>query len=181
MKARNLFDLVKVTWVDAHNNQGAWMTADELADFAKDEAYRVTQVGYKVHEDDQCIVLAARLSTPSPEYGQSFGMCERIPRKLIDSETILALAGDIEQTRDLVGDGEHGPRMPAALHNAIGAALTELFETLGLPKPWFSQRLAFVAAVWRKFHEDRPSFEGVPSLHAAFRGGRLSTDPNMAR
>lgn len=83
------YDLVRVTWVDAHNNQGAWMTADELAEFAADEAYRVTQVGYKVHEDDLCIVLAARLSTPSPEYGQSFGMCERIPKKLIDSETVV--------------------------------------------------------------------------------------------
>lgn len=83
------FDLVKITWVDAHNNQGAWMTRDELAAFAADEAYRVTQVGYKVHEDDLCVVLAARLSTPSDEYGQSFGMCERIPRKLIDSETMI--------------------------------------------------------------------------------------------
>lgn len=87
-------DLVRVSWVDAHNNQGAWMTADELADFAKDEAYRVTQVGYKVYEDALCIVLAARLSTPSPDYGQSFGMCERIPKQLIDSETILESGGD---------------------------------------------------------------------------------------
>ncbi|WP_067891245.1 hypothetical protein [Nocardia vaccinii] len=86
------YDLVRVTWVDAHNNQGAWMTADELAGFARDEAYRVTQVGYKVHEDDLCIVLAARLSTPSSEYGQSFGMCERIPKKLIDSEVLIQSA-----------------------------------------------------------------------------------------
>lgn len=86
------FDLVRITWVDAHNNQGAWMTRDELTEFAADEAYRVTQVGYKVHEDELCIVLAARLSTPSPDYGQSFGMCERIPRKLIDSETVIEKA-----------------------------------------------------------------------------------------
>ncbi|HMH59020.1 MAG TPA: hypothetical protein VK537_07545 [Galbitalea sp.] len=87
------FDLVRVTWVDAHNNQGAWMSGDELVAFAADEAYRVTQVGYKVHEDELCIVLAARLSTPSPDYGQSFGMCERIPRKLIDSMTVLEAVG----------------------------------------------------------------------------------------
>ena len=83
------YPLVRVTWVDAHNNQGAWMTREELTAFAADEAYRVTQVGYKVHEDDLCIVLAARLSTPSVDYGQSFGMCERIPRKLIDAEEVL--------------------------------------------------------------------------------------------
>ena len=83
------FPLVKVTWVDAHNNQGAWMTESELGEFAKDEAYRVTQVGYKVYDDELCIVLAARLSTPSPDYGQSFGMCERIPKRLIDSEAVL--------------------------------------------------------------------------------------------
>jgi hypothetical protein len=86
------FDLVRVTWVDAHNNQGAWMNRDELVDFAVDEAYRVTQVGYKVHADELCIVLAARLSTPSADYGQSFGMCERIPKKLIDSEVLIQSA-----------------------------------------------------------------------------------------
>jgi hypothetical protein len=89
MTAHQGYDLVRVTWVDAHNNQGAWMTSAELADFAADEAYCVTQVGYKVHEDELCIVLAARLSTPSPDYGQSFGMCERIPKKLIDSMVVL--------------------------------------------------------------------------------------------
>jgi hypothetical protein len=88
------YDLVRVTWVDAHNNQGAWMTRDELAEFARDEAYRVTQVGYKVYEDELCIVLAARLSTPSADYGQSFGMCERIPRKLIDSIDLIRLPED---------------------------------------------------------------------------------------
>lgn len=88
-----VFDLVRITWVDAHNNQGGWMDRDQLADFAKDEAYRVTHVGYKVHEDELCIVLAARLSTPSADYGQSFGMCERIPRKLIDSEVIIDRMG----------------------------------------------------------------------------------------
>jgi hypothetical protein len=83
------YKLLNITWVDAHNNQGAWLDEDGLQSFGKDEAYRVTQVGYKVYEDDLCIVLAARLSKPSPEYGQSFGMLERIPKKLIDTEVEL--------------------------------------------------------------------------------------------
>lgn len=83
------YPLLKITWVDAHNNQGAWVTQDDLHEFGRDEAYRVTQVGYKVWEDELCIVLASRLSKPSKEYGQSFGMLERIPKKLIDSEEIL--------------------------------------------------------------------------------------------
>lgn len=83
------YPLLKITWVDAHNNNGAWMDEDELQEFGKDEAYRVTQVGYKVYEDELCIVLASRLSKPSPEYGQSYGMAERIPKKLIDSEVEL--------------------------------------------------------------------------------------------
>lgn len=83
------FPLLKVTWVDAHNNQGAWLAEDDLPAFGKDEAYRVTQVGYKVYEDDLCVVLASRLSKPSPDYGQSFGMLERIPKKLIDTEETL--------------------------------------------------------------------------------------------
>jgi hypothetical protein len=83
------YDLLRITWVDAHNNQGSWVSQEELESFGKDEAYHVTQVGYKVYEDDLCIVLASRLSTPSEEYGQSFGMIERIPKKLIDSEEQL--------------------------------------------------------------------------------------------
>lgn len=86
---KNEYALVKVTWVDAHNNNGGWIHKDDLEDFAKDEAYRVTQVGYKVYEDGLCILLAARLSTPSEDYGQSFGMIERIPKKLIDSQEVI--------------------------------------------------------------------------------------------
>lgn len=83
------YDLLKIKWVDAHNNQGAWVNQEELEAFGKDEAFKVTQVGYKVYEDDLCIVLAARLSEPSEEYGQSFGMIERIPKKLIDESVEL--------------------------------------------------------------------------------------------
>lgn len=81
--------LIQITWVDAHNNQGSWAHEDELIAFAKDEAYQVTQVGYLVYEDDLCIVIASRLSKPSKDYGQSFGMLERIPKKLIDSQVEL--------------------------------------------------------------------------------------------
>lgn len=87
--SKDKYRLVRITWVDAHNNQGAWVNQDELQSFAEDEAYRVTQVGYIVYENDLCIVLAARLSTPSEEYGQSYGMLERIPKKLIDSQEEL--------------------------------------------------------------------------------------------
>lgn len=119
------FDLVRVTWVDAHNNQGAWMTRDELAEFAADEAYRVTQVGYKVHEDELCIVLAARLSTPSPDYGQSFGMCERIPKKLIDSETLVE-AADVSLVEQAIVDTirDTGQRM----FDAFGIARTMMAQ-----------------------------------------------------
>ncbi|MGW0052058.1 hypothetical protein [Nocardia nova] len=50
-------------------------------------------------------------------------------------------------------------RMPAELHNAIGATITELFRTLGLPAPRFSQRLAVADAVWRRWH---PEIEADP-------------------
>lgn len=83
------YPLLRITWVDAHNNNGAWMDQDELKSFGKDEAYRVTQVGYKVYEDDLCVVIAGRISQYSPEYGQSFGQLERIPKTLIDSEVEL--------------------------------------------------------------------------------------------
>lgn len=81
--------LVRFEWVDAHNNQGAWLDEESLREFAKDEAYQVTQVGYLVYEDELCYVIASRLSKPSKEYGQSFGMIERIPKRLITSYEYL--------------------------------------------------------------------------------------------
>ena len=81
--------LVKIEWVDVHNVVGGWHDPDELKDFAKNVAYHVTSVGYKVHEDKLCIVLSSRVSPETGEYNPHYGMLERIPKKIIDKITII--------------------------------------------------------------------------------------------
>lgn len=78
------YALLKVQWVDAHNVAGGWHDSDELSDFAKNEAYRVISVGYCVKEDDKMLVLCSRYSPGTDEYGEHFGMIERLPKKMID-------------------------------------------------------------------------------------------------
>jgi len=89
--------LVQVEWLDAHNNNGAWMNEDELLDFAKDQVYRVTQVGYVVYEDDDGIVLASRITGEHKEYGQSFGQVERIPLGMVSSRVELSPSIEAEK------------------------------------------------------------------------------------
>jgi hypothetical protein len=77
--------IVKVDWVDVQNVAGSWHDTDELTSFAKDEAYKVTSVGWRVYEDDLCVVLAGRYSPKTEQFGEHYGMVERIPKKIIDN------------------------------------------------------------------------------------------------
>ena len=81
--------LLEVKWVDAHNLSGGWNDKDELDVFAKDEAYKVTSVGFLVHEDDLCIVLAGRVSPATDNYEAHYGLLERLPKKIIDKRRII--------------------------------------------------------------------------------------------
>jgi hypothetical protein len=82
-------NLELIEWVDAHNIAGSWYDDDELSEFGKNEAYRVTSVGYCVYEDSLCVVLSGRLSPETDDYPSHFGMLERLPKKMIDKRTVL--------------------------------------------------------------------------------------------
>lgn len=85
MRAQD-YDLVRVVWHDAHNNQGAWIYGeDELKEFAEDNRFQVDQVGWLVHEDKDCIVLAARVAE------DAYGQVERIPVRMIDTRVVINL------------------------------------------------------------------------------------------
>jgi len=76
--------LVKVKWEDAHNNQGAWLYGQqELEEFATDNRFVVTQVGYVAYEDGDCMVIASRITDPEDPETRAYGQVERLPKRLI--------------------------------------------------------------------------------------------------
>lgn len=81
-------DLVVVEWVDT-TNVAAWMPIDEIASWAADGGWICRNVGYLVYEDDQCVVLAARIAADA-EPPQA-GLSERIPTASIRGRWTLAL------------------------------------------------------------------------------------------
>lgn len=82
-------ELVLVQWDDAHNNQGAWVYGDDgLTEFADDERFQVSQVGWLAYEDDKCVVIASRITRTDEPY-RSYGQLERIPKRMITERSIL--------------------------------------------------------------------------------------------
>lgn len=74
--------LVVVEWEDSTNIQ-EWTPIAELAQWAADGGWRVRNVGWLVHEDDDCVVLAGRLAEHARP--PQAGLYERIPKRAIIS------------------------------------------------------------------------------------------------
>lgn len=72
--------VVLAEWVDA-TNMALWTDVDDLADWAEDGGYLCRNVGYLVHEDDECIVLAGRIALRGEP--QQVGIFERIPKGVL--------------------------------------------------------------------------------------------------
>lgn len=86
---RQQLPLVVVEWEDT-TNVGNWLNQDELAEFVTDGSWRCVNVGYLVHEDDDCVVLSARLADDSDRH---VGLTERIPKRAIVTRRIVEKAG----------------------------------------------------------------------------------------
>jgi hypothetical protein len=76
--------LIQVWWTDTTNVAGGWHDEEGLAGFATDGAWKSSNTGWLVYEDEQCIVLAARMT----EDGKHVGLVERIPKAAITSRTV---------------------------------------------------------------------------------------------
>lgn len=72
--------LVMVEWTDA-TNIPTWVDLDEIASWAVDGGFICRNVGYVVHEDDDCIVLAARVALDAEP--AQVGLFERLPKRII--------------------------------------------------------------------------------------------------
>lgn len=68
--------LLQVWWTDATNVAGGWHDEEALADFATNGAWCCSNTGWLVFEDDDCYVLAGRMT----EDGKNAGLVERIPK-----------------------------------------------------------------------------------------------------
>lgn len=77
--------LTQVWWTDTTNVAGGWHDEDELKEFATNEVWRCSNVGWLVHEDANCVVLAGRRTND----GKYTGLIERIPKKMIEKREIV--------------------------------------------------------------------------------------------
>jgi len=72
--------LVCVEWEDAMN-VAAWQPLSEVQAWATGDGFLCRNVGYLVHEDDDCVVLAARFNLDGE--ATQVGLCERLPKATI--------------------------------------------------------------------------------------------------
>lgn len=101
------FPLVAVSWDDA-TNIPTWEDLDGIAGWARTGGWRVTNVGYLVHEDDDCVVIAARAAFDAEP--RQVGLFERIPKRAITHRVDLsAELHDFkpEPMSQLCRDGSH--------------------------------------------------------------------------
>lgn len=75
--------MVRVYWTDAHNASGAWHTQEEAMEFVKDNNFQCSNVGFLVHVDKDCVLIASRTTNS----GDQVGLIERIPRRMIERVT----------------------------------------------------------------------------------------------
>lgn len=70
-----------IEWEDA-TNIPVWKDVGEIVAWATQNDFTVRNVGYVVHEDEHCVVLAARYA-PDEAEGDSAGLFERLPKGMI--------------------------------------------------------------------------------------------------
>lgn len=85
--------LTVVEWTDA-TNIPTWATLTEIAEWAGGGGFICHNVGYLVYEDDECVVLAARLAFDA-EPPQA-GLYERIPKDIISNRWTVTEAKEQE-------------------------------------------------------------------------------------
>lgn len=78
--------LIYIEWGDAISNTG-WMPLDEALKWGKDEHWLVKNVGWLLKETKDYILLAAKYSDGSSEYG----LLHKIPKTWIKKKIELKL------------------------------------------------------------------------------------------
>lgn len=84
-----------VEWIDT-TNIAEWTVLSEVAEWAGDGGFICRNVGYLIHEDSDCVVLAARAAfraTPP-----QVGLYERVPKSAITNRWDLATSAVSEES-----------------------------------------------------------------------------------
>lgn len=76
--------LIYIEWCDAISNTG-WMSLDEVLKWGNDEAWIVKNVGWLLKETREYLLLAAKYSDGSEEYG----LLHKIPKTWIKKRVNL--------------------------------------------------------------------------------------------
>ncbi len=90
MLALNQRILLQLWWTDTTNVAGGWHDEDDLVQFATNSAWKASNTGWLVYEDEGCYVLAGRMT----DDGKNVGLIERIPKMAVTRKNIIHQAGN---------------------------------------------------------------------------------------
>lgn len=76
--------LERIRWTDA-TCVAAWHSREEVEEFATSQIWNCSNIGWNVYEDDDCVVLAARIS----DKAEHMGLLERLPKRMIKHRELL--------------------------------------------------------------------------------------------
>lgn len=99
--------LTVVVWEDT-TNMATWLDEQEVVEFATDGGWRCRNVGWVTYEDEDCVVVSARLAE---DRNGHVGLSERIPKRAIIERLALGPTPD----RKVVGGHPAGPTRAADL------------------------------------------------------------------
>ena len=89
MEAQAVTDLpglIEVRWTDT-TCIAKWVEVGELGEWAQEGGWECSTVGYMLYQDEDCIVIAARLALDAEP--TQCGLVERIPKGVILSTKAL--------------------------------------------------------------------------------------------
>lgn len=79
--------LIYIEWADATSPQQVWWTKDECIDWARDDDYWISQVGWILKEDKKFILLSSQKSNThsnnAVEMIEQFSHIQKIPKTWI--------------------------------------------------------------------------------------------------
>lgn len=72
-----------VTWCDATSNQDAWRTFDESINWADNENWQVTTIGWTLKETKEYILTCSKISGENENSEAQYGTLFKIPKTWI--------------------------------------------------------------------------------------------------
>jgi len=84
-------ELVYLEWCDAMINNEAWLTNEEVMDWADNDNWIVSQVGWILKETEEYIILASKSSKENKDSQELFGSVFKLPTTWIRKRIAIKL------------------------------------------------------------------------------------------